>query len=159
MAQIKNTDNIIQGFSNTECVDRSKFVNELTGNRIVAGSVFVWVKPMNSWIPAFGFHFWNEDKDGNVMDSEMMWKTHPEVPQKSFNYRKVDGSKFRWLKNEPDHNTYKFQGIIKHLNTIFPKGKGCDMVYVEGYGYNHNYELRNTDWFMKLVENKYQMFS
>jgi hypothetical protein len=157
--KIKNTDGFVKGYTFDECVDRCKDVNMITGNRIVGGSVFVWVKALGSWTSAFGFHFWNEDKEGNVWDSENAWETHPQVKLKDFNYRKLNGKNFRWLKTEPFAHTHQFQGVIKHLNKTYPKGKGCDMVYVEGYGYNHNYELRETDWFMKLLENKYQMFS
>ena len=154
-----NTDTFVVGFNGNECVDRSKIVNEITGNRIVAGSVFIYDKQMKTWLGAFGFHFWNEDKEGNVWDSEGMWRNHPYAKLSSTTYSKVDGSKFRWLKEEPTPQTIKYQGVIKHLNKVYPKGKGCDLVFVEGFGYNHNYELRQTDWFMKLVENKYQMFS
>ena len=159
MANLINTDTFVQGYAVNECVDRSKKVNEITGNRIVAGSVFIYQKEMNSWVAAFGFHFWTEDKNGNVWDSELMWKQHPYAKVKGTNYRKFHGGKFRWLKEEPTIITNKHQGVVKHLNSIYPKGKGCDMVYVEGYGYNHKCELRETEWLMGLLENKFQMFS
>jgi hypothetical protein len=156
---IINTDQFLVGYNEFECVERSKRVNEITGNRIVAGSVFLYSKVMKSWVSSYGFHFWNEDKEGNVWDSQSVWINFPGANLTSTNYRKLDGSKFRWLKEDPTPETLKYQGVIKHLNKVFPKGRGCDVVYVEGFGYNHNYELRQTEWFNKLVENKYQMFS
>ncbi len=157
--KIKNTDGFAMGFDVDACVDRSKCVNMIMGHRIVAGSVFMWNKQQNTWLAAFGFHFWNEDKDGNVWDSELMWKNHPFANLKGTTYRKLNGKNFRWLKEEPTERTNEYQGVIKHLNKTYRKGKGCDLFYVEGYGYNHNYELRESDWFSELLENKYQMFS
>lgn len=151
--KVINTDRFVTGFNGTDCVLRSKMVNHITGNRIVGGSVFLYKKEFKTWMSAFGFHFWNEDREGNIWDSESMWMNFPHHNFTSTNYRKIDGSKFRWLKTRSATlDDEKYQGIIKHLNKVFPKGKGCDIVYVEGFGYDHNWNLQGRDWFMGLME-------
>ena len=73
---IINTDQFVEGFGGFECLQRSKAVNYTTGNRIVAGSVFIYLKQMKTWTSAFGFHYWNEDREGNVWDSVSMWENY-----------------------------------------------------------------------------------
>ena len=164
---LRNTDEMsttpVIGYANGivggRCVSRAVDMRRRHGLEIEFGQVMVFDRRNKMWVGIYGHHFWNYDKDDNLYDSYSLIDfaygnyTNGEklIGRKCL---EVDGDKFRWLKEEPTNDTYKYQEVYRYLNKHYRDNKIADLIYVRNHGYTMppEYQLMNWDMAQERIE-------
>ena len=156
---IKNTDEmsdtkvfaVTNGDIAGRCAVRAVDVSRKYDLGIEFGQVMAFSRKLKIWIGLYSYHFWNYDENGNIYDSHSLldYGYAHFTDGGKLNGRKcveLDGDEFRWLKQEPDYETYQYQGIYKHLNKYYRDNKVADLIYVRNHGYLMAPESMRIGW-------------
>lgn len=165
MSKIINTDEmsstpmfgVLNGLLVGKCITRVVDLNKRTNLGIEFGQVFAYNKKHSMWFALFSHHFWNYDENDNLYDSYSQlnhaYKAYMrEGNLTGWNAVEIDGSQFKWLKEEPTNDTYQYQEVYKYLNKHYRKSKKVDLIYVRNFGYAMPPEYKLIDWDVAELE-------
>ena len=142
---------LVNGLIVGTCVSRVVDVREKYNLEIEFGQVFAFDRLNKMWFGLYSHHFGNYDDDDNLYDSySQLDRAYAKYADgEELTGRKaleLDGDKFKWLKEEPTNDTYKFQEVYKYLNKHYKNNNTADLIYVRNYGYAMPPEYKLIDW-------------